>query len=125
MSRNTVARVSPSRKVMTRPACSSTYHRPSGAWTAPVMFANARPPIARCSCTAGIALVMVGAGVAVDHGVGAGGRGCGVGVGVGLGVAGGVGLALSGAVAEGVDGDAVASTPVGGVGDGNTNEVTA
>ena len=68
---------------------------------------------------------MVGAGVAVDNGVGAGVRGCGVGVGVGLGVAGGVGLALSGAVAEGVDGDAVASTPVGGVGDGNTNEVTA
>src|SRR5256885_17270938 len=81
MSRKTVARASPSRNVRIRPACSTTYQRPSAACTAPVISANESPPKARTSCTAGIAGLMVGAGV----GAGVAGTGDGDGEGVGLG----------------------------------------
>src|SRR5438874_3883637 len=77
MSRNTVARASPSRKVRIRPACSTTYQRPSAACSAPVISVNESPPNARTSCTAGIAGLMVGVGV------GAGVAGTGEGLGLG------------------------------------------
>src|SRR5205823_14912212 len=63
MSRKTVARASPSRKVRIRPACSTTYQRPSAACSAPVISVKESPPKARTSCTAGIAGLMVGVGV--------------------------------------------------------------
>src|SRR5438132_128416 len=77
MSRNTVARASPSRNVRIRPACSTTYQRPSAACSAPVMSVNERPPNARTSWTAGIAGLTVGAGV----GAGVAGTGDGAAVG--------------------------------------------
>src|SRR5947209_15466707 len=90
MSRNTVALASPSRNVRMRPGCSSTYHRPSAAWNAPVIELNARPFIARASLICGIAAATVGTGV----GTGVGG-GLAVGVGVGVGDGERVGLAVT------------------------------
>src|ERR1700716_1671954 len=71
MSRNTVARASPSRNVRMRPGCSSTYQRRSGAWNAPVIELNVSPPSAFTSCTAGSAGTGVGATVGGTVAVGA------------------------------------------------------
>src|SRR4029077_6015505 len=111
MSRNTVAAASPSRKVRMRPGCSSTYHRPSAAWNAPVIELNASPFIARASLTCGIAATV---GTGVGAGVG-GGLAVGVAVGDGDGV--GLGVAVAGAeggavTCEASEGDA----PIVGVG---------
>src|SRR5438105_14516318 len=99
MSRNTVARASPSRNVRIRPACATTYQRPSAACSAPVISVNESPPNARTSCTAGIAGLMVGVGV------GAGVAGTGDGGGLGLGDAEG------GSDADGEDDDASVRAP--------------
>src|SRR3989442_101934 len=90
MSRKTDARTSPSRKVRTRPGCSSTYHRPSAAWNAPVICVNASPPNTRCSLIAG--MPMSTGGATVGAAVGAAVGGCGVGVGDGIAVADGSGV---------------------------------
>src|SRR5213593_4478019 len=101
MSRNTVPVASPSRKVRMRPTCSRTYHRPSAAWNAPVIWLNARPLITRCSRTAG---TVGGVGTGVGASVGAG-----VGVSVGVGGSGGAGLVAG---SSGVDGVADAASLV-------------
>src|SRR5437867_5539806 len=112
MSRNTVPVASPSRKVRMRPACSRTYHRPSAAWNAPVIWLNARPLITRCSRTAGtVGGVGTGVGASVGAGVGAG-----VGVSVGVGGSGGAGLVAGSSDgaedSSGVDGVADAASLV-------------
>src|SRR5437867_2372931 len=87
MSRNSVACASPSRKVRILPGCSSTYHRPSAAWNAPVICVNVSAPIARCRLTWGRLTSTGGGVVAVGACVGGGVDTRGVAVGPGVGVA--------------------------------------
>jgi hypothetical protein len=86
-----------------RPGCSSTYHRPSAAWNAPVIELKASPFIARVSLICGIVDATVGTGVGATVG-----GGLGVGVGVGDGDA--VGLTVGVDVTAGDDdGEAAAA----------------